>query len=172
MLQVHRDLNKSLVLRIRKAVEEDEIYEGMMFLSKFTRELQKEMDQININNSQFREDIKATYLKTVTSYSATLDPLFRFLNHFLIYIDESGISPTLKKKYIDIIKSQMSGIEQYSFFYHTVAQNAPKKVALLEKYLFFENIDSASLAFDKQKEIFFPKTKFEYYTNEVPLSYH
>ncbi len=171
MLSVQRDLFKSLIFTIRREGAPNEVYEGIMFLGKFTRELQIVMDEVDLSGSvkAIQQAIREKYLEAIAKQGATLDPHFRFLNHFLRYVEESDIFPPEKKKYTDIIQAQMSGIELYAFFYHVTAHWDEPHINMLERVGFFEYMDSASLAFDKQKRLFFPISNFKYNTEEITM---
>ena len=164
MLSNHRDIVKSLTgflydFNSRHPVRKN----GAEFLSIYSGYLKTDMDKglsLDLDLNSQKEFIQKSYDENYLQQASTLGHYFRHLYHIVKYTDESLM--TNKKKYIDIIQSQMSDDELYCNFYNSISKYGDNKfLPLLDEYSFFENITSRSKMFDIHKMLFFHKTKFK-----------
>jgi hypothetical protein len=117
---------------------------------------------------QVRIEICNYYAKHYDVAAPNLGPYYRNLYHFLKYTNGSEITGK-KKKYMDIIQSQMSDAQLYCLFYNAICYGTEKVLPLLDTYGFLRNIERKSLVFDYHKKLFYPKTKFKYFSENTDL---
>jgi len=160
LLENQREIVKSL----SGSIEESTAKVGYDYISTFSSHIHRYVDKVSIesDNEAFSQKILNDAYKKVYQgrTAANLGHYFRHLYHIIKYIDESSISD--KKKYVDIVQSQMSDDELYCNFYNSISDLGIKRfLPLLRKYDFFENIMSISKEFDQQAKLFFPNTHFK-----------
>lgn len=166
MLTNQRDITKQL-----SSSKNFPKMDGAEFLSYFSENLKKDIEScpkepFGIKEQQ--EFIQEIYDKTYLKQASVLGHYFRHLYHIVKYTDESFIPN--KKKYIDIIQSQMSDDELYCNFYNSISKYGKEKfLPLLSKYYFFENISSRNEIFDIHKNLFYPNTVFKDTFSYKPL---
>lgn len=170
LLNIQREMMKSVNTRFGGDSNSIE-FRGQDFFGKFADLLYS--DYMFFPEIGSKDEVKTVicqfYSDRFSDPGPTLEPYYRHLYHFLKYTNTSEINDK-KQKYMDIIQSQMSDAELYCLFYNAICYGSEKLLPLLDIYGFLENIESKSLSFDTHKKIFFPKTKFKYSTNDVPLS--
>ena len=97
---------------------------------------------------------------------------FRHLYHIIKYIHlDKIIKDSDKKKYIDMIQSEMNDDELFISLFNAVWWCAKHKksdnddyLKWLDDYSFFENLQSPGCWFDKCKSQLFPKTKWKHFS--------
>lgn len=95
---------------------------------------------------------------------------FRHLYHIIKYIHSDAIiTPLDKKKYIDMIQSEMNDNQLFISLFNAIWWSSKHKknsdyLAWLDDYSFFENLQSPSKWFDICKKYLFPKTKWKHFT--------
>ncbi len=95
---------------------------------------------------------------------------FRHLYHIIKYVHMNKlISFSDKEKYITLIQAEMTDDELFVFLFNTVWWNSNFKkddntLDWLDKYSFFENLQSPGKWFDECKELLLPKTKWKHFT--------
>lgn len=161
LLTIQREMMKSVKSEDGTALDGQEFFEQMAAsLSNHYREFPLTGDKIDI-------------AKLVTEYygdeferaGRTLGPYHRHLYHLLKYTNSSEIF-NQKRKYMDIVQAQMSNAELYCLFYNGISYGSEKLQPLLDTYGFLENIESDTLVFDRHKTLFYPNTRFKYFSKD------
>jgi hypothetical protein len=170
LLNTQREMMKSVSGHLKDQHGRDVEFSGQRFFRKFGDLLfSKYVFFPSIGTQEeVRNVICEYYEECFDEPGPTLGPYYRHLYHFLKYTRSSDIK--CKQKYMDIIQSQMSDAELYCLFYNGICYGHEKLLPILDDYGFLENIERKSVSFDFQKKMFYPKTKFKYNTEEVPLS--
>lgn len=170
LLNIQREMMKSVKGKFN-GFNGEIVLEGGDFFEKFSQLLLSDYMFFPKQGSkeQTRKLICEYYEDRFADPGPTLGPYYRHLYHFLKYTNSSEIYGK-KKKYMDIIQSQMSDAELYCLLYNAICYGSEKLLPLLDNYSFLENIERKSVSFDIHKRMFFPQTNFKYDTNEIPLS--
>lgn len=121
---------------------------------------------------EIQKKVNAELLSILNNRYYDLGHYFRHLFNIIKYIDESGLTLELRKKYVNLVQAQMSSDELFITFFNVVSANGKKRFyPLILKYPdFFENMDSKNPTFDEIKMLLFPQTIFKetYSENQDP----
>lgn len=91
----------------------------------------------NETNEQFIARINLVFNPVYDAYSEVFSHYYRFIYNFLNFIDQNPSSDA--KKYINILKANLSSFEFELIFLNGLTDNGKKMKALVEKHGFFEN---------------------------------
>lgn len=85
---------------------------------------------------------------------------FRYLYHIIKYVENDNIlDEKEKEKYIALIQAQMSNNELLMTLFNVIGYNNTTYLGWLDKYGFFENLQTESRFLDYIRSLFFPTTK-------------
>lgn len=89
-----------------------------------------------------------------------LNHYFRYLYHIIKYVEKDNIlEPVEQQKYIALIQAQMSNDELIMTFFNVIGYNNTTYLEWLDKYGFFENMQTENRFLDHIRTLFFPNTK-------------
>ena len=166
LLAVQREMMKSVTGKVITRNGLKKTYSGANFFEVLFEELY--VDFLFLECTTIEEErAKMCKLYGERFYEAgpLLGPYYRHLYHFLKYTETSDIGKK-KKKYMDIVQSQMSDAELYCLFYNAICYGSEKLLPILDNYSFLENIEPKSKSFDNHKRWFYPNTAFKYHHHE------
>ncbi|MBD5379293.1 MAG: hypothetical protein HDR74_05280 [Bacteroides sp.] len=84
---------------------------------------------------------------------------FRYLYHIIKYIEHDKVLCSKEKcKYISLIQAQCSNVELIMIFFNVIGYNNQQYISWLDKYSFFENMQTDSIFLDHIRILFFPNT--------------
>ena len=143
---------------------------GYQFLSRLRLDLSLRLLDLNYepkllntsntsNTNLLKIQVNCIYQELFQGYADQLGHYFRHLYHLLKFVDESELFD--KKKYMDLIQSQMSSDELYLTAINGISNYGRKRMLpLLNNYSFLENliIDDDPIVADLIR-IFYPNTK-------------
>jgi hypothetical protein len=181
-------LHKEITDRIGGTVDIPIIYEsggiefkGLMYFEKLSKEIQNEFDD-NLENimeklanpvkfeniledkMEMQKIIDSFYNELYQGRESELGHYFRSLYHLIKFVNDSSIGN--KKRYVDLIQAYLTDAELHCTFYNGIAIYGRKHFqTLLDDYSFLENIKPKGDIFEKQFEMFYPKT-FDNYKNK------
>lgn len=117
------------------------------------------------------EELFANYFSYHISSKQACLHYFRHIYHIIKYVHSDRIiSPADKKRYIDMIQAEMSDDELFVSFFNVIwwHYKSQKKNYLiwLDKYSFFENLQSSGKWFDFCKMQLFTHTKWKHSTSQ------
>lgn len=95
-------------------------------------------ENFNIENISVEDTIEA-YDKLYNNNKADLSHYFRSVYHIIKFIDESEIED--KKRYVGLLRAQISSYEQIVIFYNCLHKYGEKFKILAVRYNLFKNID-------------------------------
>jgi len=178
-------LHKEITDRICGTVDISIIYEsggnefkGLMYFEKLSKEIHKKFDdnpdnilEQLVNPIEFKniledktamqEIIDSFYNELYHGRESELGHYFRSLYHLVKFVNDSLIGN--KKRYIDLIQAYLTDAELHCTFYNGIAIYGRKHFQrLLDDYSFLENIKPKGDIFEKQFEMFYPKTFINY----------
>lgn len=95
-------------------------------------------------DGQALQTTQAIYKSFYDSHQADIGHYFRHLYHIVKFVDEASIEQ--KKKYVSLIRAQLSGNEHVLLFYNGLSENGIQKFKpLIEKYALLENMPQSKL---------------------------
>ena len=185
-------LHKEITDRISGTVDIPIIYEsggdefkGLMYFEKLSKEIQKKFDD-NVENlleklvnpdefkniledkTEMQKIIDSFYNELFHGRESELGHYFRSLYHLVKFVNDSSIGN--KKRYIDLIQAYLTDAELHCTFYNGIAIYGRKHfLHLLDEYSFLENIKHRGDIFEKQFEMFYPKTFINYKNKPRPV---
>lgn len=110
------------------------------------------------NKNILKGNVHSLYHDLFQSHASQLGHYFRHLYHIVKFVDES--SEPNKKKYVDIIQSQMNTDELYLTAINGISNYGRKRMLpLLDKYSFLENLIVDDSSTSRLITIFYPNTK-------------
>lgn len=141
--------------------------EGYQFLSRIRLDLSLRLLDLNYepelfdfsNKNLLKIHVSSIYQDLFLGHADQLGHYFRHLYHLLKYVDDSELKN--KKKYMDLIQSQMSSDELYITAINGISNYGRKRMLpLLNNYSFLENlvIDNDPIVAELI-HIFYPNTK-------------
>lgn len=184
-------LHKEITDRICGTIDIPIIYEsggnefkGLMYFEKLSKEIHKQFDD-NVDNllsklvnpvefknaledkTAMQEIIDSFYNELYHGRESELGHYFRSLYHLVKFVDDSLIGN--KKRYVDLIQAYLTDAELHCTFYNGIAIYGRKHFQrLLDDYSFLENIKPKGDIFEKQFEMFYPKTFINYKNKPRP----
>lgn len=118
------------------------------------------------NKNILKVNVHSLYHDLFKSHASQLGHYFRHLYHIVKFVDESP-EPN-KKKYVDIIQSQMNTDELYLTAINGISNYGRKRMLpLLDKYSFLENLIVDDSSVSRLITIFYPNTKRKTLKNNV-----
>lgn len=121
------------------------------------------------------EQLFASYFGYHISSKKTCLHYFRHLYHIIKYIhSDSVISPSEKKKYIDMVQAEMNDDELFITLFNTIWWHFERRkkndyLTWLDDYSFFENMQSPGKWFDTCKKQLFAQTKWKHFTTTYTI---
>ncbi len=145
---------------------------GLSLISQFSKLLDKnvldpyhdpmydaEKDEFYLSNIRKRINKEIEYCYELIP-TQQFSSYFRHLYNILKFVDESNVVE--KSMYCNILFAQLSDDELLVNFYNCISDKGyDKYLPLAHKYSMFENIYSRGEIFEKQAQLFFPKTQFK-----------
>lgn len=107
------------------------------------------------------------YNHVYNKYTGQLSHFFRYLFNIIKFTIDSRSKYEDEAKYINLLQAQLSSDQLGLLFYNVLSINATNSAGLhefhnlLDKYNFFQNIDSDNLL-NNDDDIFYPNTTFKY----------
>lgn len=153
-------------------------FTGLTYFEKLSKEIQKTFDNnadyilkkhyddtnykhILEDKTQMQKTIDSFYNELYQGRESELGHYFRSLYHLIKFVNDSQIGN--KKRYIELIQAYLTDSELHCTFYNGVAIYGRERLKpLLDDYSFLENIKPKGEIFEKQFEMFYPKTFINY----------
>lgn len=101
--------------------------------------------------------------------SQNLSHYYRFLYNIFKFIDESDLQESYKKKYVNILRAQLSNYELLMLFYNAQSPLGSKFIKYIDKYSLFDNLPVNKLI-QKMHVVFCKKNAWG--ENEEALRYY
>lgn len=149
-------------------------YEGYAYISKLRQNLEIRLSDLMYeellisreNKNILKVKVHSLYHDLFQSHASQLGHYFRHLYHIVKFVD--GSSEPNKKKYVDIVQSQMNTDELYLTAINGVSNYGRKRMLpLLDKYSFLENLIIDDSAVSQLIAIFYPNTKKKTLNNNM-----
>lgn len=140
------------------------------FYKYYTRSIKPNYKRVKNSNPNADELTLAlvAYDRVWLRHRHNLGHYFRFIYNIFRFIEESDIVETEKKRYVRIVRSQLSDYELLLLFYNCMHKNGIKKFKpLVEKYALFNNIPEDLLLNIEHKKFYTASAFTQEAENEV-----
>jgi hypothetical protein len=130
-----------------------------MLHNNFRDGILEEIANVNLPTNRTDERIiKLYYERFYKLKQASLGHYFRILYHIVKLVHTSNVHTTYeeKRRYVSLIRAQLSAFELVLIFYNGISTNAIKFKPLMETYGLFEHLDKKLLLDDSHSEFYKP----------------
>lgn len=157
-----RELKDLFGTKVQKVVTQDKNKYSKLFSAFFIEDEDVHTSE-PLDLELLKELVKEAYEDFYRTRYSFLGHYFRFVYHLIRFVDESRLTELEKKKYIDLIQSQMTSDELGLLLFNGISKiGINKSYPLLEKYDFLSNLDTRVLPYPALLTKLYPQTHFKY----------